>query len=106
MSNKKRIRKLIKAKYKPSRKTRWNWFLQYMARGIPVNTGRVRGKNDFINKINKEYLKQLQTTSRADFQRDYMNYPIPTDEAQEIRYISEKPLIAIADVKYLFISSI
>lgn len=109
MRNKKRIRKLIQAKYKPSRKDRWNWFLKYLAKRTPSNTARAWGKTDFINKINKEYLIQLQTTSRTDFQRKYMNYPIDPieiDGTEEIRYISEKPLIALPDLKYIFISSI
>lgn len=97
MSNKKRIRKLIQAKYKPSRKDRWNWFLKYLNNRKPTNTGRNWGKTDFINKFQIEILKGLQTTSRADFQREYMNYPIEPieiDGTEEIRYISEKPLIA------------
>lgn len=99
MSNKKRIRKLLQAKYKPSRKVVYfdkhkfgyefgkaagnaarqlslvcKALTKIMA-GVRINTGRTWGKTDFIK---KEYLDQLKTTSRADFQRQYMNDPIQT----------------------------
>lgn len=133
MSNKKRIRKLIQIKYKPSRQIvsfdRYKFAFEFekaagnaakqlalmgkaltaIMAGVRLNTGRTWGKTDFINTINKEDLIKLQTTSRADFQREYMNYPIDPieiDGTEEFRYISEKPPIAIPDLKYIFISSI
>lgn len=101
MSNKKRIRKLLQEKYKPTRKVilhnefvhGWDFAIAFEEAGKAAEKASKAAVN---------YLNQLQTISPVNFQRQYMNDPIQSGVVHPgivfIDYnLSEKELTAIVD---------
>lgn len=70
MSNKKRIRKLLLKKYKPSKK------FNLPDRYLIIGYGRIFGITHQINKITQEYLDSLKNDTQEYFRKNYCNDPI------------------------------